>query len=271
MAGQFPFPILTVITRFECLGLILKLISDRSNSFNPPQRSLDHLAVVKMPAIGQRLRRNINGRLGFASAVMMLSQINFGMDLVGFANTQAMGPFNKKFGHYDADLKRYAIAPYFLSLLNSLTYVGQVFGVLFGGWIARHYGRRVSFWIMSLWAVVAAILLVTAQTKEQVLAGRIINYIYLGQELVTVPVFQAEIAPPEIRGMVIGTFQLGTMVSAKSLDGELLPANVRCRLDRSSWHVLRSGPASSSPRRPSGFPLASSSSYPSLSRPALTL
>lgn len=135
------------------------------------------------------------------------------MDMVAFSNTQAMNPFNKKFGTYDKQLERYALPPYFLSLLNSLTYVGQVFGVIIGGWIGRHYGRRVSFWVMSFWAIVSAILLVTAQSKEQVLVGRIVNYIYLGQELVTVPVYQAEIAPPQIRGMVVGTFQLGTMVS----------------------------------------------------------
>jgi MFS transporter, SP family, sugar:H+ symporter len=159
-----------------------------------------------------QIKENVNGRLGFASAVMMLSQINFGMDLVAFANTQAMPAFNKKFGAYNAKLERYALDPYFLSLLNSLTYVGQVFGVITGGWIARRWGRRVSFWVMSIWAIISAILLVTAQSKEQVLVGRICNYIYLGQELVTVPVYQAEIAPPKVRGMVIGTFQLGTMV-----------------------------------------------------------
>ncbi|KIW10501.1 hypothetical protein PV08_11465 [Exophiala spinifera] len=161
-----------------------------------------------------RISENVNGPLAFASTVMMLSQINFGMDLVAFANTQAMNAFNEKFGHYNPHLKRYAVDPYFLSLLNSLTYVGQVFGVITGGWITRRYGRRASFWVMSFWAILSAILLVTAEKKEQVLVGRILNYVYLGQELVTVPVFQAEIAPPEIRGMVIGTFQLGTMVGS---------------------------------------------------------
>ena len=165
-------------------------------------------------SFSNRITESVNGRLAFAATVMMLSQINFGMDLVAFSNTQAMSAFNQKFGSYNAKLKRYAVEPYFLSLLNSLPYVGQVFGVITGGWIARHYGRRVSFWVMCVWAVVAAILLITAQQKEQVLVGRVINYIYLGQELVTVPVYQAEIAPAAIRGMTIGTFQLGTMVSA---------------------------------------------------------
>ena len=165
-----------------------------------------------MGLLGPRVTENVNGRLAFVATIMMLSQINFGMDLVAFSNTQAMDAFERRFGRYDARHERYTIEPYFLSLLNSLTYAGQVFGVLTGGWVVRHYGRRVSFWVMSFWAIVSAILLVTAQRKEQVLVGRVVNYIYLGQELVTVPIFQAEICPPKIRGMLVGTFQLGTMV-----------------------------------------------------------
>lgn len=143
---------------------------------------------------------------------MLLSQINYGMDTVAFSNTQALPAFNQKYGSFDEKLERYALPPYFLSLLNSLPTLGQVIGVVSGSYITRHYGRRASFYVMALWALLAATLLITAEKKEQVLVGRIVNYIYLGQELVTVPVFQAEIAPPRIRGLVIGTFQLGTIV-----------------------------------------------------------
>jgi SP family sugar:H+ symporter-like MFS transporter len=159
-----------------------------------------------------RVAKNFNGQLLFATGLMMLSQINFGMDLAAFANTQAMDSFSKKFGSLNPKTHKYHIDPYFLSLLNSLTYVGQVFGVVTGGYINRKYGRRPAFYVMSVWAITAAILLVTAQNKEQILVGRIVNYIYLGQELVTIPVMQSEIVPPKIRGMVVGTYQLGVMV-----------------------------------------------------------
>lgn len=159
-----------------------------------------------------RLVKNFNGQLLFATVLMMLSQINFGMDLAAFSNTQAMDAFQHKFGTLNPKTGKYRIDPYFLSLLNSLTYVGQVFGVVTGGFINRRYGRRPAFYVMTFWAVLSAILLVTAQHKEQVLAGRVINYVYLGQELVTIPVMQSEIVPPKIRGMVVGTYQLGVMV-----------------------------------------------------------
>lgn len=40
---------------------------------------------------------------------------------------------------------------------------------------------------MSLWAMMSATVLITAMTKEQVLAGRILNYAYIGMELATCP------------------------------------------------------------------------------------
>ena len=63
------------------------------------------------------------------------------------------------------------------------------------------------------WAIAAAIILVTAQNRNQVLAGRIIGYVYIGMELAIVPIFQSEIAPAHVRGFVVGTYQSGLLVS----------------------------------------------------------
>ncbi|KIX03630.1 uncharacterized protein Z518_07183 [Rhinocladiella mackenziei CBS 650.93] len=158
-----------------------------------------------------RIISAFNGRLAFAVSVLMLSQINFGMDINAFSTTQAMTAFEEKFGVWNEERQRSIIEPYFLSLLNSLTYAGQVVGVITGGYIGRRWGRRMSFFVMCFWAVISAILLVTAQHKEQMLVGRILNYIYIGQELATVPVMQSEIVPANVRGFVVGTYQLGTM------------------------------------------------------------
>lgn len=138
--------------------------------------------------------------------------MNFGADVATFSATQAMDAFEKRFGDYDPDTDAYALNPAYLSLLNSLTYVGQVGGVLFGGYIARKKGRKWSFYTMCFWALLSATLLVTAGSRAQMLVGRVLNYIYIGQELATVPVMQAEIVPPRVRGFVVSTYQLGTMV-----------------------------------------------------------
>lgn len=153
-----------------------------------------------------------NGRLFFSCFIIMLSQINFGMDTSAFNNTQAMTPFERKFGVYQPALKRIAIEPYFLSLLNSLPTIGQVSGLLLGSFVCRRFGRRMSFFTMCFFAWIAAILLITAQAKEQVLVGRMLNFVYVGMELASVPVTQSELAPAAVRGFVVGTYQLGIMV-----------------------------------------------------------
>lgn len=159
------------------------------------------------------LIRSFNGQLAFAVALLMFSQVNYGMDLAAFSTTQAMDAFVQKFGVFDPVSKIYQIEPYFLSLLNSLTYIGQVAGVLLGGYISRRWGRRMSLYTMTFWAVLSAILLVTAQTKAQILIGRILNYVYLGQEITTIPVMQSEICTPNFRGYTVGTYQVGILVT----------------------------------------------------------
>jgi MFS family permease len=157
-----------------------------------------------------------NRTLGFACALIAISQVNFGFDQAVFTNTQAMPNFTRKFGTFDVARNRYAIEPSFLSLLNSLNYIGFAFGLIFGAFCSRKFGRRTSMFVMCGWAIAAAVILVTAQHREQVLAGRIIGYVYIGMELAIVPIFQSEIAPAHVRGFVVGTYQSGLLVCGPS-------------------------------------------------------
>lgn len=134
------------------------------------------------------------------------------MDQAAFSNTQAMDAFIKKFGVYNATTQAYAIQPYFLSFLNSFTYIGFAFGLVTGSMISRRFGRRACMMSMCVWAIIGATILVTSQSRAQILVGRIIAYIYIGMELAVVPVFQAELVPAHIRGFVIGTYQSGLLV-----------------------------------------------------------
>ena len=77
---------------------------------------------------------------------------------------------------------------------------------------------------MSLWALIAASISISSKTYGQILAGRIINYMYTvsypalcrsqalkpvqGMELSVIPVFQAELMPAPIRGFAVGSYQM---------------------------------------------------------------
>lgn len=174
--------------------------------------SESHLSRGEKKGI-RRFTGCVNGRLLYSCALIAFSQVNFGMDQGAFNGTQAMDSFIRKFGEYDPAINKYAIATWFLSLLNSLNYIGFAFGLVLGSFINARFGRRMTMFTMCIWALLSSILLVTAQHKEQILAGRIIAYIYIGNELAVVPVLQSELTPAPIRGFVVGTYQSGLLVA----------------------------------------------------------
>lgn len=74
-----------------------------------------------------------------ACCLIAISQFNFGFDQTAFSTTQAMFAFDKKFGKYNPEKDEWAIEPYFLSLLNSLPYIGFAIGKL---GTANPYNRK---------------------------------------------------------------------------------------------------------------------------------
>lgn len=158
------------------------------------------------------IHRNFNGPLFLSCTLIAISQFNFGLDQSVFGATQAMNDFTVKFGVFNATTKTYAIEPYFLSLLNSLTYVGFAFGLVTGSYISNRFGRRATMISMCIWAIIGAIILVTSHAKAQMIVGRVIAYIYIGMELAVVPILQSEIVPAHVRGFVVGTYQIGILV-----------------------------------------------------------
>ncbi|TGJ82197.1 hypothetical protein E0Z10_g6576 [Xylaria hypoxylon] len=170
----------------------------------------------------KRFTRNFNGTLLLSCALIALSQVNFGMEQGAFSGTQAMTAFTQRFGVLNATTKKYALEPYFLSLLNSLNYIGFAFGLVSGNYISRRWGRRMCMFVMCFWALIAATILVTSKSKAQMIVGRVIAYVYIGMELAVVPVLQSELVPATVRGFVVGTYQSGLLI------GQLIQALI-CR------------------------------------------
>ncbi|KAK3714968.1 hypothetical protein LTR37_007458 [Vermiconidia calcicola] len=149
--------------------------------------------------------------LVLACGVVAISTFNYAFDQQGFNSTQAMDAFDREFGHYNPEKGVYELETYYLSLLNSLVYIGFAAGAWIGSLISSHYGRRMTIFCMSLWALVTATLLVTSgvsHNKWQLLVGRVLNYIYIGMELSSVPVYQSEVVPAPIRGLMVGSYQV---------------------------------------------------------------
>lgn len=68
--------------------------------------------------------------LALACGLVAISTFNYAFDQQGFNSTQAMEYFNRSFGYYDDTIPGYTLHPYYLSLLNSLVYIGFAVGTL---------------------------------------------------------------------------------------------------------------------------------------------
>ncbi|KAH8807734.1 general substrate transporter [Xylogone sp. PMI_703] len=165
--------------------------------------------------------KSFNRTLLLSCCLIAVSQFNFGFDQTAFSTTQAMDAFEKKFGVYNSKSKTYSIQPYFLSLLNSLPYAGFAIGLIVGSMISARYGRRMAMFVMSLYAICTAVIVITSNSRAQILTARLLNYGCVGMELSVVPIFQAEIVPREVRGLVLGGLIMSIICQAtSSLEGD---------------------------------------------------
>jgi SP family sugar:H+ symporter-like MFS transporter len=181
------------------------------------------------------IRSQFNRTLLLTVSLAALSSFNYGFDNQGFAATIAMNGFEQQFGWYDAKTGTYSLKPYFLSLLNSLNYIGFAVGLIVGSIISSRFGRRACIFSLSCYALFSATVVITSKSRGQILAGRILNYVYVGMELSVIPVFQAEMAPPRLRGFLVGTYQCSLL-----LGGVII--NIICNStssldDNRSWRI----------------------------------
>jgi sugar porter (SP) family MFS transporter len=156
--------------------------------------------------------QHFNKRLGLACLLIAVSTFNYGFDNQGFATTQAMTAFTKRFGVQNKKTKVWALETYWLSLFNSLMYIGFGSGVIIGSLISRRFGRRACMFTMSVYALATATIAVTSRNRDQILAARVLNYVYIGMELSVVPVYQSEIVPTQVRGLIVGTYQFSLIL-----------------------------------------------------------
>ncbi|KAG7150909.1 MFS transporter fmqE like protein [Verticillium longisporum] len=165
--------------------------------------------------------RYFNRTLFLSVFLIAVSSFTYGFDNQAFATTQAMEYSTKQFGEYDTVKRNYVLPPSWLSLFNSLNHTGFAAGVIIGSLISSRFGRRWCMFVMSIYALGTATIAVTSNSKDQIMAARILNYVY--------------VVPAPVRGFVVGTYQLSLVVGG-------LPINSICYGtskidDNRSWRI----------------------------------
>ncbi|KAH9209485.1 sugar transporter [Leptodontidium sp. 2 PMI_412] len=190
-------------------------------------------------------RRHFNRQLALACLLIAMSTMNYGFDNSGFNTSMAMDSFQKQFGDLNPKTGKHRLPPVWLSLFNSLPFIGFGFGVLVGSLISARFGRRWCMFSMSTWALFSAAVCVSSSTREQIMAGRILNYVYIGMELSVIPVFQSEIIPAPVRGMAVGSYQFsllfgGLIVNSVCRGTSTMSTNAAWRIPMGLFFVIPS-------------------------------
>ena len=187
--------------------------------------------------------QSFNPQLAFACSLIALSSFNYGFDNQAFATTQAMDAFDRQFGVYDEEAGDWVLPPTWLALFNSLNYIGFAAGVVIGSYVSARWGRRMCMFVMSIYALGTATVAVTSQHKDQIMAARVLNYVYVGMELAVVPAYQSEIVPAPVRGLIVGTYQFslvlgGLVINCVCLGTSNLPDNRSWRIPIGLFYII---------------------------------
>ncbi|THH04805.1 hypothetical protein EW145_g5250 [Phellinidium pouzarii] len=132
----------------------------------------------------------------------------FGYDTGQISDILLMPDFLQRFGQCDADgLCRFSNVR--SGLIVSLLSIGTLIGALLGAPIADFLGRRYAMSIECIvFSVGVVIQIASFEAWYQFAIGRLVAGFGVGALSAAVPMYQAETAPPQIRGTLTGTYQL---------------------------------------------------------------
>ncbi|KAK2607881.1 hypothetical protein N8I77_006524 [Diaporthe amygdali] len=114
-----------------------------------------------------------------------------------------MPAFQRRFPHIASDSNA-------KGWLTSILQLGGWAGALSAGILCEIFSRKHTIFGGALWVILGSYLTAGAHTEVYMYAGRFLTGIGVGTLSATGPLYNAELAPPEIRGMIISMQQLAT-------------------------------------------------------------
>lgn len=97
-------------------------------------------------------------------------------------------------------------------LVTTATVIGEIAGAAGGGWLANTIGRKRSMVLVALAYAVFALLGAASVSVSMLTAARLLLGVTIGVSVVVVPVFVAESAPAAVRGSLLVTYGLATVI-----------------------------------------------------------
>ena len=181
---------------------------------------------------------------------------NFGYDVGNFGAVQGMQSFGKRFGECNDTTGTCALPAWLSSLMTSLPFLGKAMGAIACGPIAERFGRKTAVLVLAILSFMSVLshhppdctpqiadtvlssgvlLQTTATTAAQFTIGRFISFAMTGMTIVVVPIYQGEVAPRSLRGMMGSTLQL--MITAGQLVAALVTYGTKGISSNAAWQI----------------------------------
>jgi MFS transporter, SP family, arabinose:H+ symporter len=106
----------------------------------------------------------------------------------------------------------YSLSPKELGFTVSIALLGTVIGSLATGSIGQEFGGRKVLRVMAALYIVSALGCAFAWSWPVLLAARFLGGLGIGGSSVLGPVYISELAPPKLRGRLVGTFQINIVI-----------------------------------------------------------
>ncbi|CAK7235779.1 hypothetical protein SBRCBS47491_009411 [Sporothrix bragantina] len=142
-------------------------------------------------------------------AFAALGCLMYGYDQGVMSSVLVMESFQTRF----PDLQGSTIQGWLVSALE----LGAWAGALFNGWLAEKISRKYSMMVAVIIFTIGTGLQCGAYKSAELFAGRVIGGFGIGMFSMVIPLYQAEIAPPELRGSLVSLQQqsitIGTAIA----------------------------------------------------------
>ncbi|KAF7555879.1 hypothetical protein G7Z17_g1802 [Cylindrodendrum hubeiense] len=161
------------------------------------------------------IRAELSWRLFAVAFFGSMASTGFGFDQGWWAGAMSFTEFTSVFGHYSAETDSWALSATQQSVGTGVGILAVVVGLFIGAVLNERLGRWKTFLIQAIVALVGVIIESTSfESYTQLIIGRVVVYIAGGIATNVVPVYQAECAPPTLRGLMTTTYNGALMLGA---------------------------------------------------------
>ncbi|KAI1134699.1 sugar transporter [Hypoxylon sp. FL0543] len=133
------------------------------------------------------------------SVLLSSTLIMEGYDLALLGSLYASPVFNKKFGTYNAANGKWAVSAAWQSGLSNGARAGEIFGLLFAGWVSDRYGYKVTTVGSLILMIMFIFVLFFAPNIQVLVAGEVLCGIPWGAFQSVTPAYASEVAPVVLR------------------------------------------------------------------------